>query len=51
MIQPGDLVRLKGQLDGVTYRVKYIVGDRVTVELVELPLTTIFPRVKLIKVD
>ncbi|AGB41148.1 hypothetical protein Halha_1200 [Halobacteroides halobius DSM 5150] len=50
MIKEGDLVYLKGQLDGITYKVKHITKDkRVTLELVDLPLTTIVPLTKLVK--
>ena len=50
MIKQGDLVRLEGQLDELTYRVKYIINDRATVEVTNLPLTTILPLEQLIKI-
>ncbi|GAB6139085.1 hypothetical protein [Halanaerobaculum tunisiense] len=50
MIKQGDLVRLQGQLDELTYRVKYIINDRATVEVTNLPLTTILPLEQLTKI-
>ena len=51
MIQKGDLVRRIDQPDRLTYRVKYIIDNRATVRSVKLPITTIVPLSKLIKVN
>ncbi|WP_408954354.1 hypothetical protein [Natroniella sp. ANB-PHB2] len=51
MIEVGDLVQIKDQLECLTYEVTYIIEQRATLEAIELPLMTIAPLSCLIKED
>ncbi|MCK8827832.1 hypothetical protein MWH25_08770 [Natroniella acetigena] len=51
MIEIGDLVRIKNQLEDLTYKVTYVIEQRATLEAIELPLITIAPLSCLTKIE